>query len=62
MFRPLLTILRRDIQLTIESYYTHNGSVVLRALYTAKLQFLQYVFGKVDRCSENRLDTRPVVL
>jgi hypothetical protein len=36
MFRPLLAILRWNMQLTVGSYYTYNGSVVLCALYTAK--------------------------
>jgi hypothetical protein len=31
MSRPLLAILKCIIQLTVRSYYTHSGSVVLRA-------------------------------
>jgi hypothetical protein len=39
MFRPMLVIFRWNIQLTIGSYCSYNGSVILRAL-CIKLQFI----------------------
>jgi hypothetical protein len=39
MVWTLLAIVRRNLQLTVGSYYSYNRSIVLRALCTAKLQF-----------------------
>jgi hypothetical protein len=43
MFRPLLAIFRPNIQLIVGSYCTYNGSVVLCAVCTIKLQFIVYL-------------------
>jgi ABC-type xylose transport system permease subunit len=43
MFQPLLAILRRNIQLSVGSYCTYNGSVVLCALCIIKLQYITYL-------------------
>jgi fumarate reductase subunit C len=43
MFRPLLPIFRLNIQLIFGNYCTYNGSVVLLALCTIKLQFITYL-------------------
>jgi hypothetical protein len=43
MFRPLLAILMRNIQLIVGSYCTYNRSVVLCALCIIKLQFITHL-------------------